>query len=126
MISGDRPGVGQRYPSCLVHDVLQDKRFVGSNSEHQDAVKGLDQKLDKDPTNSAQSGMQSRLLTKKELSDMAFSIRELSRRLGRFKLKLKVRNVFLLTKAHDESLIGLTREVADWLLSNDRESQYTV
>jgi len=68
----------------------------------------------------------SRLLTKKQLSDMAWGVRELSKRLGSVKLKLKVKTVFLLTKAHDETLIGNTREVAKWLLNPDRDVQYTV
>ena len=42
------------------------------------------------------------------------------------RLKLKVKTVFLLTKAHDETLIGYTREVVDWLLSKDRETPYIV
>jgi len=68
----------------------------------------------------------SRLLTKKQLSDMAWGVRELSKRLGSVRLKLKVKNVFLLTKAHDETLIGNTREVAKWLLSPERDVPYTV
>lgn len=68
----------------------------------------------------------SRLLTKKQLSDMAWGVRELSKRLGSIRLKLKVKTVFLLTKAHDETLIGNTREVAKWLLSADREVRYNV
>ncbi|OBT77374.1 hypothetical protein VF21_04259 [Pseudogymnoascus sp. 05NY08] len=68
----------------------------------------------------------SRLLTKKQLSDMAWGVRELSKRLGSVNLKLKVKNVFILTKAHDESLVGNTREVAKWLLSKDREVEYVV
>jgi NAD+ kinase len=68
----------------------------------------------------------SRLLTKKQLSDMAWGVRELSKRLGSIRLKLKVRTVFLLTKAHDETLIENTREVAKWLLSPERDVKYTV
>ncbi|TVY88993.1 NAD(+) kinase [Lachnellula willkommii] len=68
----------------------------------------------------------SRLLTKKQLSDMAWGVRELSKRLGSIRLKLKVKTVFLLTKAHDETLIWNTREVAKWLLSPDRQVRYTV
>ena len=70
--------------------------------------------------------MASRLLTKKQLSDMAFSIRDLSKRLGNYRLKLRVRNVFLLTKAYDQSLIGLTKEVVQWLLSKESGGEYTV
>ncbi|KAI9649149.1 hypothetical protein NHQ30_001716 [Ciborinia camelliae] len=68
----------------------------------------------------------SRLLTKKQLSDMAWGVRELSKRLGSIRLKLKVKTVFILTKAHDESLIANTREVTRWLLSPERLVRYTV
>jgi NAD+ kinase len=68
----------------------------------------------------------SRLLTKKQLSDMAWGVRELSKRLGSIKMKLKVKTVFLLTKAHDEALIDNTREVVRWLLSPERKVRYTV
>ncbi|TEY58753.1 hypothetical protein BOTCAL_0201g00150 [Botryotinia calthae] len=72
------------------------------------------------------SATHSRLLTKKQLSDMAWGVRELSKRLGSIRLKLKVRTVFILTKAHDESLIANTREVTRWLLSPERQVRYTV
>ena len=68
----------------------------------------------------------SRMLTKKQLSDMAWGVREISKRLGSVKMRLKVQDVFLLTKAHDQSLIGNTREVAKWLLSPDRRVRYRV
>jgi NAD+ kinase len=68
----------------------------------------------------------SRLLTKKQLSDMAWGVRELSKRLGSIRLKLKVKTVFILTKAHDETLIKNTREVVRWLLSEERQVRYTV
>jgi len=72
------------------------------------------------------AAVHSRLLTKKQLSDMAWGVRELGKRLGSIKLNLKVRTVFLLTKVHDETLIGNTREVARWLLSPERDVKYTV
>lgn len=71
---------------------------------------------------------QSRLLSKKQLSDMAFNIRELSKKLGHIRLLLKVRNVFLLTKVHDKKLIAFTRDVSKWLLQqrNADGDLYTV
>jgi NAD+ kinase len=72
------------------------------------------------------SATHSRLLTKKQLSDMAWGVRELSKRLGSIRLKLKVKTVFILTKAHDETLIENTREVIRWLLSEERQVRYTV
>ncbi|KAI2629120.1 ATP-NAD kinase [Hypomontagnella submonticulosa] len=71
-------------------------------------------------------GLNSRLLTKKQLTDMAWGVRELSRRLGNIRLKFKARSIFLLTKAYDHELIPKTRDVAKWLLSKDRDVRYTV
>jgi len=72
------------------------------------------------------SSTHSRLLTKKQLVDMAWDVRELSKTLGSIRLRLKVKTVFLLTKAHDEALIGYAREVVEWLLSSDRATPYVV
>lgn len=80
----------------------------------------------KEPGDEDPSAIHSRLLTKKQLSDMAWGVRELSKRLGSIRLKLKVRAVFILTKAHDETLIENTREVVRWLLSEERQVRYTV
>lgn len=77
---------------------------------------------------SMNSHTQSRLLTKNQLSDMAFGIRELSKKLGHLRLLLKVRNVFLLTKVHDKSVISKTRELTQWLLrqKNSEGNDYIV
>ncbi|KAI1367508.1 ATP-NAD kinase-like domain-containing protein [Xylaria arbuscula] len=71
-------------------------------------------------------GIHSRLLTKKQLTEMAWGVRELSRRLGTARLKFKVEQIFLLTKVYDEDLIPKTRELARWLLSKDRNVRYTI
>ena len=70
--------------------------------------------------------MHSRLLTKKQLSEMAWGVRELSRRLGSMRLKFRVKSILLLTKIYDEDLIPKTRELTRWLLDKDREVRYTV
>lgn len=70
--------------------------------------------------------MHSRLLTKKQLGEMAWGVRELSRRLGSMRLKFKARSIFILTKAYDYELIPKTREVTRWLLSKDRDVRHTV
>lgn len=57
---------------------------------------------------------------------MAWGVRELSKTLGGIRLKLRVKTVFLLTKAHDETLVGYTREVAAWLLKKERDVPYIV
>lgn len=68
----------------------------------------------------------SRTLTKKQLSDMAWGVRELSRRLSSMRIRFRVRTIFLLTKIHDSDLIVNTRALAQWLLSKERDVKYVV
>ncbi|KAL7925348.1 ATP-NAD kinase-like domain-containing protein [Trichoderma austrokoningii] len=68
----------------------------------------------------------SRMLTKKQLSDMAWGVRELSRRLSSMRIRFRVRTIFLLTKIHDSDLIVNTRALAQWLLSKERDVKYVV
>lgn len=70
--------------------------------------------------------LHSRLLTKKQLSEMAWGVRELSRRLGSVRLKFRARSIFLLTKIYDHELIPKTRELAAWLLSPERGVRYVI
>ncbi|KAJ4145569.1 hypothetical protein LMH87_004417 [Akanthomyces muscarius] len=68
----------------------------------------------------------SRMLTKKQLSDMAWGVRELSRRLSSMRIRVRVKSILILTKIYDQDLIPNTRELASWLLSVDRNVKYTV
>ncbi|KAJ0156989.1 NAD(+) kinase [Colletotrichum tanaceti] len=70
--------------------------------------------------------LHSRLLTKKQLSEMAWGVRELSRRLSSMRIRFRVKTIFLLTKIHDADLISRTRELTKWLLSHERDVDYTV
>lgn len=70
--------------------------------------------------------VESRHLTKKQLSDMAWNVRNLSKKLDSIRLKLNVKTIFLVTKAGDESVVGATRKVTQWLLSKDRGVEYVV
>ncbi|CAG8072433.1 unnamed protein product [Penicillium nalgiovense] len=70
--------------------------------------------------------VRSRHLTKGQLSDMIWNVRKLSNKLGSIKLMPTVKNIFVVCKAHDESLVSLTREVTRWLLSKDRDTMYVV
>lgn len=112
-------------PQCFVHSLLEkhDGMFV---KDHEQSYEGLSQerRVHKDPHSHAKQSHYSRLLTKKQISDMAFGIRELSKKLAQIRLKLHVRNIFILAKAHDETLISHTRETTDWLLTKD--SKYRV
>ncbi len=57
---------------------------------------------------------------------MAMGVRNLAKKLGSLKVKLRIKTVFLLTKIHDDTLIVKTREVVRWLLSKDRDAPYIV
>lgn len=86
---------------------------------------------DKDSTSASEAPepvdiLHSRLLTKKQLSEMAWGVRELSRRLGSLRLKFRVKSIFLLTKIYDEDLLPKARALAKWLLSHEREVRYAV
>jgi len=145
--NNQRPTSGRRRTSFFVHGFLDDHRLQDtsrtnpSNHDHEDDTKREDMIPDKTTSTHTEqehhtqshgglasvledsidnTSVQSRLLTKKELSDMAFGLRELTKRLSHFRLKLKVHNIFLLTKAHDETLIGYTRDVTEWLLSKSQ------
>ena len=104
--------------NCFVHQLLDGHRRGGvapANEIHESIA--IDKTPEEDVGNPQNA--HSRLLTKKQLSDVAFGIRELSKKLAHIKLKLKVQNVFILAKANDEAVIGHTRELAEWLLVKD-------
>ncbi|KAL1895522.1 hypothetical protein Cpir12675_003211 [Ceratocystis pirilliformis] len=74
-----------------------------------------------DPTS-----LHSRHLTKSQLTDMVWGVRELSRRLGSVRIKARVRSIFVLTKIHDVALLVQTRNLVHWLLHPARGARYVV
>lgn len=54
------------------------------------------------------------------LMQTAFSVREVSKQLQRRPIKMTVRNVMIVTKARDNNLVYLTRELTEWLLTTSR------
>ncbi|KAI4239656.1 MAG: hypothetical protein LQ349_000203 [Xanthoria aureola] len=129
LVSSENPKLAQQATkkrestSCFVHQLLENQR---KSRKSQPAIAhNEDRLLDKTPDTHNQA-VHSRLLTKRQLSEMAIGVRELSKKLGSIRLKLKVKTIFLLTKAHDSDLIGLTRNITEWLLSKERDTYYTV
>jgi NAD+ kinase len=102
-----------------VHSILDEHRTTDGSSKLHQIVDMATQTTH--PTHlQVQTHRDSRVLSKKQLSDMAFGIRELSKNLAHMKLKLKVQNIFILGKAHDDTVVILTREIACWLLDNNK------
>ena len=54
------------------------------------------------------------------LLQTATGVREVARQLGRRPVKMQVRSVMIVTKARDNTLVTLTREVAHWLMKTPR------
>ncbi|KAF2425293.1 ATP-NAD kinase, partial [Tothia fuscella] len=59
-------------------------------------------------------------LSHSRLMQTATGVREVSRQLQRRPIKRAVRNVMIVTKARDNELVHMTRELAEWLLSTPR------
>jgi NAD+ kinase len=126
---------GAGSAQCLVHKLVERTNVVspGKAEPKLPDIKEVDNGATSDGPNGSTSSppddmrvTHSRLLTKKQLSAMASSVRNLAKQLGTLKVRLKIKSVFLLTKAHDRTLIAKTREVAKWLLSKDRDVPYLV
>lgn len=121
-----RPGNDRRGTSCIVHTLLEKQEGVPAQQQPA-SYEGLAQErlMDKDPHAHADETQHSRLLTKKQISDMAFGIRELSKKLAQIRLKLHVKNIFILGKAHDEDLIKNTRRLLIGFSQKTRRTKCT-
>ncbi|KAF7589195.1 hypothetical protein BBP40_004683 [Aspergillus hancockii] len=114
----------QRKDIRIEHDDLDDAIGFEDTAVDTDGVTVTD--VDDWRPKQTQTIVESRQLTKKQLSDMAWNVRKLSKKLDSIKLKLSVQNVFLVTKAGDDCVIALTRKLTQWLLSKDRDTEYNV
>lgn len=114
-----RPLHSRSTTRCFVHSLLHAHRGDETPKTKVEEKPLPEPKSDKDPFDQYGNEHGSRLLTKKQISDMAYGIRELAKKLSHIKMKLRIQNIFLLTKAHDSSLIKNSRDITRWLLSRD-------
>ncbi|PWN25519.1 ATP-NAD kinase [Jaminaea rosea] len=56
----------------------------------------------------------------RQLAETAVGVREMSKQLGRARVKSTINSVLIITKARDNNLIKLTRELALWLMLTPR------
>jgi NAD+ kinase len=124
--TSNAPQSAKNVTSCFVHSLLQDCHKKPESKDAKSSGSDFSDTWSEVMRDSNDS--HSRLLSKKQLSDMAYNIRELSKKLGTIRVLLKVKNVFLLTKAHDKKLFSKTRDMTKWLLrQHNAEGQpYTV
>ncbi|KAJ6558565.1 ATP-NAD kinase-like domain-containing protein [Mycena vulgaris] len=59
----------------------------------------------------------------KQLAETAVGVREMSKQLGRARVRSNIQNVLVITKARDNRLIQLTRELALYLMLKPRHGQ---
>ncbi|KAF2746098.1 ATP-NAD kinase, partial [Sporormia fimetaria CBS 119925] len=100
---------------CFVHSLLSNRAGALENIQLSNEGRAQERHIDKDPHDSKDQVHHSRLLTKRQITNLTLGIRELSKKLASLKLQLKVRNVFILGKAGDDTLIKLEREVTKWI-----------
>ncbi|KAL2865196.1 putative NAD+ kinase [Aspergillus lucknowensis] len=111
-----------RGQSRLEADVVNESAVHDVAVEDEEGEHKAVERRPKSPLNEVES----RQLTKKQLSDMAWNVRNLSKKLDSIRLKLNVETIFLVTKAGDRSVIGSARKVVQWLLSKNRVTRYVV
>lgn len=68
----------------------------------------------------------SRNLTKEQLSDVAWNVHILSKKLSDVCIKPTIRSIAMVAKVKDRSIVPRVRELTQWLLSNDRKRPYMV
>lgn len=115
---------GTRHSKCIVDPKSLDNHGVGQADQQAWTREMTKTTSELDLMN--YEDIRSRTLTKKQLSDMAWGVRELSRRLSSMRIRFRVKTVFLLTKIYDQDLIPKTRELTRWLLDKERDVRYTV
>lgn len=106
--------------------ILSDDEPVQTNRSSEDEKVSVTDFTKQKTVKPAPTVIQSRHLTKKQLSDMAWNVRKLSKKLGSIRLKLTVKSVVVVSKTRDECLVSLTRKLTRWLLSKDRDKPYVV
>lgn len=101
--------------SCFVHALLETQK--NKRNDNETVYDGTVEKVGvghriKDCSSSPS-------MTKLQLSDMVLGVRELSKHLASLRIRMQVRNIFVLTKTQDRRLVGQTRMLAQWLMENN-------
>lgn len=126
-----KSSVSRRYKrtACFVHSLLEvQQRFEKSNIHSMPASENPSRPVSpggRDPELLKQANESKKdlfgHLSKKEISDMALGVRELSKHLGSARLKLNINRILIVTKTGDKSLVPLMTDLATWLLKQRKE-----
>ena len=127
---------GTAYP-CFVHSLLagqyighgirgaewNDEANANPNNTH---VLNINDYAEGEVDRPSSRLIQPENLTATQLSDVAWNVRRLSKRLNKLRLKLTVRNIVLVAKIQDRKVIQCAKQIAQWLLSINRDVPYIV
>lgn len=127
-----RGSVSRRYKrtACFVHSLLEvQQRFEKTNlgsMPPSEASSRPGSPTGREAHDAAKYAAESKKelfthLSKKEISDMALGVRELSKHLGSARLKLNIHRILIVTKTGDKSLVPLLVDLTTWLLSRKKE-----
>ena len=114
-----RKRIGPRRPQSMIGEEDEEEDYSDSMSERSSSYES---------SYSYSSGEEDddrvRSLTR-QLAETAVGVREMSKQLGRARVKSTIQSVLIITKARDNRLIRLTRELAIWLMTTPRNGKDT-
>ncbi|VVT47037.1 uncharacterized protein SAPINGB_P001512 [Magnusiomyces paraingens] len=99
--------LAKRDPSCYVHQKFD--QIV---------------EVDKDINALSIASQEGARISHQRLVKTASDVRELAKRLGRATINVNTKSVMIVTKARDNSLVYLTRDLAYWLINDARKVVY--
>lgn len=109
-------GMEPNDPDHLLHKELQQvDDFQGEENDNVDEMLTTERMFRKLSTGSEDM---KKAYSHAQLSSTAHGVRILSKNLSNTKVALEVKNLMIVTKKQDDSLIYLTREMVEWILVN--------
>ncbi|BFZ55550.1 hypothetical protein PYCC9005_002591 [Savitreella phatthalungensis] len=120
-----RSSVSRRYKrtACFVHSLLEVQR--GFEKSSISAAQSEPSSRSDSPSRFRDAETTKKdlftQLSKKEISDMALGVRELSKHLGSARLKLNIHHVLIVTKPGDNQLVDMSHKITEWLLQQRKD-----
>ena len=109
--------------ACFVHSLLEVQR--GFEKTNVSAAQSEPSSRSDSPTRNREAETSKKdlftHLSKKEISDMALGVRELSKHLGSARLKLNIHHILIVTKPGDHDLVDMSRKITEWLLQQRKD-----
>nr|CDI51473.1 related to UTR1 (associated with ferric reductase activity) [Melanopsichium pennsylvanicum 4] len=105
-------------PTSASQALAEEEKLSSSNATSNYPKRGIERISAREDSDKVRS------LTR-QLAETAVGVREMSKQLGRARVKSTIQSVMIITKARDNHLIKLTRELAIWLMTTPRNGKDT-